>query len=197
MRECGDCQLCCKLLPIPPDQGERITRTAVAMVDAGFMTAREAATMAPEFAKPAGARCPHQRHHKGCSIYATRPFSCRVWNCRWLVSDDTADLRRPDRSHYVIDIMPDVVRLAPNDGTPPSDVPVIQVWVDPDFPDAYNDPALREYMIRRAHEGIATMVRFDSRRAITIFPPPLNEDGRWHDSRECNTVEPGCGAPTS
>jgi len=48
---------------------------------------------------------------KGCAIYAKRPMSCALWNCRWLVNDDTAELSRPDRSPYVIDIMPDYVTV--------------------------------------------------------------------------------------
>ena len=61
-RNCGDCQLCCKLVPTK------------------------------EINKPANTRCKHQKVGKGCGIYAQRPFSCMVWNCRWLVNDDTADL---------------------------------------------------------------------------------------------------------
>jgi len=79
-RQCGDCQLCCKLLPVK------------------------------SLAKLAGQRCSHQKHHKGCAVYKqlgrVSP-ECRLWNCRWLVADDTAELSRPDRSHYVLDLMPD------------------------------------------------------------------------------------------
>ena len=39
MRQCGDCQLCCKLLPVK------------------------------SLAKLAGDRCSHQKHHKGCDVY--------------------------------------------------------------------------------------------------------------------------------
>ena len=69
-RKCGDCQLCCKLLPTK------------------------------EIGKVANTRCEHQRTGKGCTIYARRPFSCSSWSCRWLLEDDTADLSRPDRAHY-------------------------------------------------------------------------------------------------
>jgi hypothetical protein len=184
VRHCVDCQLCCKLLPIDKDEGKRSARLVPEMVMAGWISAREAALMIPEFVKPAGERCPHQRHHKGCNVYDRRPLCCRIWNCRWLVSDDTADLRRPDRTHYVIDIMPDVVRMVPDDGSASMDIEVVQVWVDPKFPDAWKDPALRDYMLRRAHEGKATMIRYDSANGFTVFPPPLSSDHEWHDSRE-------------
>ena len=66
-RRCGDCQLCCKLLPVGA------------------------------LGKAAGERCRHQRHHKGCAVYRKRgfPSECGAWSCRWLVEDDTADLSRP------------------------------------------------------------------------------------------------------
>ena len=74
-RQCGDCQLCCKLLPVPPLE------------------------------KKAGQRCQHQKFGKGCTVYHSRagmPMECSIWNCRWLVNDDADELSRPDRVHYVI-----------------------------------------------------------------------------------------------
>lgn len=121
-RECGGCTLCCKLLPMQAGANERLRdggQTIATAIALGLLTARDAANTVPDFDKPAGKRCPHQRHHKGCAIYARRPFGCRFWNCRWLAEDDTAELLRPDRAHYVIDVSPDFVR----DGDRP--VPVI------------------------------------------------------------------------
>jgi hypothetical protein len=159
-RECGDCQLCCKLLPLKDNEPWRD---------------------GPPINKPAGVRCPHQKHHKGCAIYAKRPFCCQMWNCRWLVNDDADELSRPDRSHYVIDVMPDYVTLQPHDGGPPQDIQVVQIWIDPKHPEAHRDPALRRWMFRRAQEGIATIIRFNAVDAITVFPPPLDKDGEWHE----------------
>lgn len=161
-RRCGDCTLCCKLLPTK------------------------------EIEKPANERCPHQKVGKGCTIYHRRPFSCRVWNCRWLVGDDTAELSRPDRAHYVIDIMPDYITIRYDSGKV-VDVQVVQIWCDPKFPEAHRDPKLRAYMLRRGAQGIASQVRFDSMRSLLIFPPNMSEDGQWHekDSRapEAQLVE--------
>jgi hypothetical protein len=107
---------------------------------------------------------------------------CQVWNCRWLVNDDTADLRRPDRSRYVIDVMPDIVRIVPGDGRDPIEVHVVQVWVDPKYRDAHKDPALRAYMERRAEkDGMATIVRFNEREALVLFPPHLTGNGQWRE----------------
>jgi len=177
MRRCGDCQLCCKLLPMQADADRQLQRTGTieAAIKVGLLTRHDADHTVADFDKPAGQRCPHQRHHKGCSVYAVRPFGCRFWNCRWLAEDDVADLQRPDRSHYVIDVSPDFVR----DGE--RTVPVIQVWIDPDYPDAHRDPALRAFLLRSAHEGYAALIRLSSMNAFLLAAPPFFTDGEWHE----------------
>lgn len=153
MRQCGDCQLCCKLLPVPPLQ------------------------------KKAGTHCRFQKFHKGCTVYhkPQMPGECELWNCRWLVNHDTDDLSRPDRAHYVIDVMPDFITLSHNDTGDLQNIEVVQIWIDPKYPDAHRDPALRRWMFRRAQEGKATLIRFNERDALTIFPPPFDPDGQWHE----------------
>jgi hypothetical protein len=106
---------------------------------------------------------------------------CGDWSCRWLVENDTADLSRPDRSHYVIDIMPDFVTIRNDETGDAQHVQVVQIWVDPGYPDAHRDPALRAYLERRGHEGIAGIVRWDNERAVVIFPPELSENRRWNE----------------
>ena len=153
-RHCGECSLCCKLLP-------------VRSVDKG-----------------AGERCKHQSHARGCKVYAVLGQvspECRAWNCRWLVNDDTANLRRPDRSHYVLDLTPDFVTLRDEATGSVQHIQVVQIWVDPKFPDAHRDPALRAYLERRAQEGVIGLVRWDNEDAIAIFPPALSADGQWHE----------------
>ena len=150
-RACGDCMLCCTLLPVE------------------------------EFGKPAGERCRHAKFGKGCSIYSRRPGSCALWNCRWLVNDDTAELRRPDRSHYVIDIMPDFCRAVHN--TDPAQsyaLEVIQVWVDPKYRDAHRDPMFRRYLDR---QGKCALIRYGSREGFLLAPPSVTGAG-WveHES---------------
>jgi hypothetical protein len=157
MRQCGDCQLCCKLLPV----------------------------RSPLLNKNGGEACKYQKFKKGCSVYHTAkmPGECHFWNCRWLVNDDTADLSRPDRSHYVIDVMPDFITISNNDTGAAQHVQVVQVWIDPRYPDAHRDPALRHYLERRGQEGTAALVRFNPRDAVTIFPPAMSDDGQWHEVR--------------
>lgn len=150
-RKCGDCTLCCRLVPVV------------------------------ELGKKAGARCEHQRHSKGCRIYADRPHSCVMWSCRWLVDDEVNGLPRPDRSHYVIDIMPDYVTLTQEDGTV-FEIPVVQVWVDPQYRDAWRAPEMRLYMARMAdRHGMATIIRWSSSEALTVFPPAISSDREWHE----------------
>ena len=153
-RECGDCQLCCKLLPVPPLQ------------------------------KKAGQRCKHQSFAKGCAVYHKpgMPMECAIWNCRWLVNDDADELSRPDRAHYVIDVMPDFITVLNNETGVKDNIQVAQIWVDPKHPDAHRDPALRRWMFRRAQDGIAALIRYNSKDGLTIFPPPFDaEKGEWHE----------------
>jgi hypothetical protein len=182
-RQCGGCTLCCKLLPMTPElyPPERVNQAVDGMIDAGWAKASDFAGMVRDWPKAAGEPCKHQRTRKGCAIYGCRPFSCRIWNCRWLTGDDTADLNRPDRSRYVIDLMPDFITLRPHDGSEPTNIQVVQVWCDPHEPDAWRDPALLAYLERRGKEGMAALIRFDNKRAITVFAPSMSEDGQWHE----------------
>lgn len=153
-RQCGDCQLCCKLMPIL------------------------------SLSKPANTRCKHQRSGKGCTIYAKRPVECRTFACRWLADPTTKGLKRPDRSHLVIDPEWDSIVLERT-----AVVAVMQVWVDPSFPDAWDTPEFRAHMLFVAEKyRAATLIRRNSRDAITVFPPPLADDGQWHIQEHGTTV---------
>jgi hypothetical protein len=158
-RVCGTCTLCCKLLPVP---------------------------VFP-LNKAAGQKCKHSSAGRGCTIYPRRPNACKTWACRWLSDPEAAGLQRPDRVHYVIDMEVDYVTITGERGTQKIDV--IQVWVDPAFPDAHKDPKLREFMAMMGEKhGYATIVRWSSRRAMTVFPPAMSEDGKWHEVRDGQVV---------
>jgi hypothetical protein len=148
-RKCGDCTLCCKLVPVK------------------------------EIDKPANTKCIHQRQFRGCLIYhsSKMPISCHLWNCRWLLNDDTNNLARPDRSHYVIDIVPD--SIIAQDGDRMFEIQTVQIWCDPNFPDAHQDPRLRQYLLRRGEEGIVGQVRYNEYDAIIIIPPNMNLEKQW------------------
>lgn len=150
MRQCGGCTLCCKLVPVE------------------------------EIGKAAGHRCKHQRHGRGCMIYAVRPVSCREWSCMWLIGTEDGspvDLSRPDHAHYVIDTVPDIIRATNNDTGKVDQIDVLQIWVDPKFPDAWRDPALLAMLERK---GIVGLVRYDENRGLTVWPPSRVTDGEWH-----------------
>jgi hypothetical protein len=147
-RKCGGCTLCCKVMPV-----------------------------GPPLAKPALTRCVHQSHAIGCKVYrrleSVSP-GCRLWNCRWLVDEDTGDLKRPDRSHYVVDNFPDYVETQQHGSDERTPVEVIQIWADTDYPDAHQDPALRAYLIRKAMPGL---VRFGGHEAFILVPPNRHPEG--------------------
>jgi hypothetical protein len=114
------------------------------------------------------------------------PLCCSLWNCRWLTEDRTQDLRRPDRSGYVIDVMPDFVTVR-NDLTGDfMHIPVLQVWVDPLRKDDWEtDEALFAYVERLGREEkMAALIRFGEEKATFIAPPAVNPEGKWfrHDS---------------
>lgn len=107
MRQCGECQLCCRVLPII------------------------------EIGKKANERCSYAKFGKGCTLHGqpSKPLSCQRWNCFWLVSP-AFDLPRPDRAGYVVDIMPDVVVFG-EDVFTGKKVDALQIWADPRRPEAW------------------------------------------------------------
>lgn len=140
-----------------------------------------------DLGKLAGHRCAHQRLGKGCAIYATRPGSCRLWMCAWLQGDP--DLRRPDLIHAVVDVMPDFVTTVDNETGARTKVPVVQVWVDPKFPDAHRDPALRAFLLRMATDhGMPALIRYDSATAWVLVAPPLSSTRDWVEMRSQTNV---------
>jgi len=141
-RRCGDCQLCCYVMP-----------TA-------------------EIELPANTRCEHQCR-KGCAIYARRPFSCRAFSCQWLIGVDVG--RRPDRTHMVVDPLPDFVTAVPDGGGEPVNIAVVQVWVDPRYPDAHRDPAFRRWL---DSVGKFALIRYGSDEGF-LLAPPSRTGGQW------------------
>jgi hypothetical protein len=161
-------------MPMQADSDARHPNAIAAAIVAGL-----AVPGIPDFHKPAGERCKHQRHGKGCAVHGRHPFGCQIWNCRWLVNDDTGDLRRPDRSGYVVDILPDFVTLDLGGDGNQHNIEAVVIWAE--TPDAWRDPALLEYLIRRGAEGKVALIRFNERDGLTVFPPNMCSDGQWHE----------------
>lgn len=153
-RKCGSCSLCCKLLPVR------------------------------ELGKLGNQKCRHSRHREGgaCTIYHDAdklPESCRLWSCRWLL-EPSLSLPRPDRSHYVIDILPDWVRVTEDDKV--RQQPVLQIWCDPGFPNAWRTPACRAFIERQAREsGMITIIRYSENPedGLSVIPPSMTVDHEW------------------
>lgn len=153
-RQCGSCSLCCKLLPV------RTLR------------------------KPANQKCRHSRHQATgcCKVYddARRmPPECGQWSCRWL-ADQACDVSRPDRVHYVIDVLPDYCEVKDPDQDEWIRIPLVQVWVDPAFPDAHEDPRLRRWLEALAREtGQIALIRLNERDGFVLIPPSMSSTGKW------------------
>jgi hypothetical protein len=137
----------------------------------------------PQLNKGANERCRHQRTGKGCMIYKSRPWACRTYACRWLADPKATALPRPDRAHYVVDVEHDKVILEGQ-----TIVAVLQVWLDPAFPNAWDTPELRAYMLMWAERGAATIIRTNASDGFVVFPPPLASDGEWHIQRKSRPV---------
>jgi hypothetical protein len=73
-RTCGTCDVCCIMLTIED----------------------------PELRKVQGYRCPHLKPRQGCSIYATRPHTCRTFYCGWRQLKWVRESLRPDRSGVLV-----------------------------------------------------------------------------------------------
>lgn len=145
-RQCGECQLCCELVPVE------------------------------EIFKKAGHKCEHQKEGVGCAVYASRPLSCRFYDCGWRAIDAARGLARPDVSHYVIHPFPDSVRMKQNGKV--TDIKVMVIWCDPKFPDAYRDPKLR-YILNK--NMIVAKICFGSTDAILLIPPSMTDKKNWHE----------------
>jgi Fe-S-cluster containining protein len=75
-RPCGDCALCCKILPIDTFDGE----------DDG---------------KPAGQWCHHWSKQTGCSIYEERYEVCHIFHCFWALGLIPEELK-PNKTKTVL-----------------------------------------------------------------------------------------------
>jgi hypothetical protein len=143
-RACGDCALCCKLLPVK------------------------------SIAKVRNKWCDHARIGKAgtcCAIYDTRPIDCHLWSCMWLVKSDMPDGLKPNRSHVVFDIMEDDV-IATDEYGNKKTIRVIQVWVDSGYPAAWRAPAVMAQMNEAGKRGLASLIRLGA-MAIFVVPPSM------------------------
>jgi hypothetical protein len=68
--------------------------------------------------------------------------------------------------------MPDTLDIANEDGTRDT-ITVCQIWVDPRYRYAFRDEPMRSFIERRGAEGIATLIRWDERAGLAVFPASI------------------------
>lgn len=81
MRECGECTLCCLVLPIQEIKSEP------------------------------GKLCSHCDLKSGCTIYNTRPVSCINFKCSWLCDNKMSEGLRPDRTNIIFEKITDEIHI--------------------------------------------------------------------------------------
>ena len=91
---------------------------------------------------------PHCKIGAGCTIYDSRPESCRVYECIWLqtqAGEKPMPLElRPDRSHVVI-------------GTTNQGEDLV-LYVSPDHPDAWKRGAFVRFVATMKARGVAMVL---------------------------------------
>jgi hypothetical protein len=163
-RVCGACTLCCRLLPV--HEGVHVDHAYKGMIAAAYKLIEQL----PKFDKAGGEKCTHQCS-KGCRIYERRPLACRTFECGWLRG---ADVRRPDHAGYVIDPVPDHVKVDERR------IEVVQVWVDPARDaDWMNDVRFRRFANMVADTGRAIILRYNESDGSVLLPPALSPTGAW------------------
>lgn len=134
-RDCGECGLCCKVFEFA------------------------------ELSKPAGVWCQHHRSRKGCSIHESRPQTCRLFFCTWILRpEEFGEDWRPDIAGFLM--------WSQNTEAGPA----LVVDVDPSRPhDWRREPyhsILRAIAVRRPDHHVQVVVR--TRESIQmLFPEGL------------------------
>lgn len=145
-KDCGSCTACCSTVPVK------------------------------EIGLDAFVRCPNLRSLPemtiGCSIYQTRPRSCRTWSCSWLISD-LPEKYKPSRVGIVLDPTPDMVRVNGKD------VAAAQIWVVPGHEEDWRTvEAVRDLIWSVLDLGFAILWRIkaeDGRQAARVM---MQVDGK-------------------
>jgi hypothetical protein len=90
--------------------------------------------------------------------------------------NQAGETSRPNKVHYVIDVVPDHVEVQDTETLDGVRTEVIQVWCDPKYPKAYNDKKLREFLNKVKKIGL---IRFNAVDSIAIIPPSVSGKDRW------------------
>jgi len=118
MHSCGGCTACCKVMKVR------------------------------ELDKPANTWCRHCTIGVGCGIYATRPESCRVYECVWLQSQRGG---RP----LPLELRPDTSRVVMGVTNQGDD---LVLYVSPDRPDAWKRGGTGKFVAEWRAKGFTVLV---------------------------------------
>ncbi len=159
-RRCGGCTECCTTIPVG------------------------------EIGKPENTPCEFLRtftRDHGCSVYSGRPDSCKIWSCLWVLDDTIAEEARPDRCHAVFDMMGDELTAVFNATGKVHTFTVIQLWINPNYPLAYREPAVRAVMLDIFNKtGMPTLVR-RAGNDVLVAPPSATES-EWRE-KQCSPTD--------
>lgn len=139
-KACDGCTKCCEILPVRE-------------IGLG------AFTRCPKLTGPPAVEL-------GCSIYSSRPGSCRRWSCVWLTSD-LPEKFKPSRCGVVVDPLPDTVLI---NGKPQ---PCAQIWVSRSHEADFETPDIRELLGGTLGTGLYVLWMMapkpDGRRFARVF----------------------------
>jgi hypothetical protein len=149
---CGGCTVCCKVLQVNDTPGGP---------------------------KPAGVACPYlNAEDSGCTIYETRPATCKSFECMYIKlarrSDvETPETLRPDKSGVMIVHNPQRLYFT------------CHVY-DPARPEAWRAPEVQEVILRLLEEGFKVIISWGTTANKTL----LESDGKGGYTREDITMNP-------
>ena len=113
-----------------------------------------------ELEKPSDRWCRHAVIGKGCGIYDDRPPVCREFHCQWLLDPGLGPEWKPEKAKFIL------YRDREKEE-------VLNVAVDPAFPDAWTKPpfhaAIKNWVLEGAERGRLVMVRIGT-RWIAVLP---------------------------
>lgn len=149
-RSCGNCALCCKLIPVS------------------------------EIGKPKDTWCQHAVAGHACAIYDRRPTGCQRWSCAWLLHDDDFGPElKPDFCHVVVDMWVTEIGIRDNISGDVKPIDAVQLWVDARYPDAHRAPAVRLLLEKIAEVcGMPALARIGG-RGVAIIAPQISKTGAW------------------
>jgi hypothetical protein len=121
-----------------------------------------------ELEKPSCQWCRHVVIGKGCGIYADRPQVCRSFHCQWILDAGLGPEWKPEKAKFIIYLDREKAE-------------VINVSVDPAYPDAWTKPsfftAIKKWITEGADLGRMAMVYIGA-RWVAVLPDRILELGR-------------------